>query len=175
MTITELNFDCARIAICDAGSFVFWLNISDPADRAFLDRAAAGPECARDGEELFELCGRFGIPEGLIAGKTDLFEVSPQQSDESRFFTCSFEGTSLLIVKSRDLMFWVDPVSSDNLDGLCLLGEKAGASDAGSFLALCREMKFPCGIIRDTRGQSERQDAEHQDRKNTKTKKEDTV
>ena len=72
MTISELNFDCASIAICDAGSFLFWLNISDPADRAFLDRAVSGPECARDGQELFELCGRFGIHKGLIAGKTDI-------------------------------------------------------------------------------------------------------
>ena len=76
MTISELNFDCASIAICDAGSFLFWLNISDPADRAFLDRAVSGPECARDGQELFELCGRFGIHKGLIAGKTDILEVS---------------------------------------------------------------------------------------------------
>ena len=153
MTITKLNFDCASIAICDAGSFLFWLNITDPADRAFLDRAVSGPECARDGRELFELCGRFGIHQGLIAGKTELLEVSSQSDGESRLFTCSFEGTSLLIVKSQDLMYWVDPVSEENLPGLCLLGNKASASDAEHFLALCREMSFPCGIIRDSRGQ----------------------
>ena len=154
MTISELNFDCASIAICDAGSFLFWLNISDPADRAFPDRAVSGPECARDGQELFELCGRFGIRKGLIAGKTDLLEVSAQSSsEEPHFFTCRFEGTPLLIVKSSDLMFWVDPVSEENLRGLCLLGNKTPASDAEHFLALCREMNFPCGIIRDSRKQ----------------------
>ncbi len=151
MTISELNFDCASIAICDAGSFLFWLNISDPADRAFLHRAVSGPEKAEDGQELFDLCGRFGIPLGLIAGKTDLFEVTARSDEAPHLFTCSFEGTPLLIVKSRSLMFWVDPVSEENLKGLILLGEKADSSDAGSFLALCREMKFPCGIIRDSR------------------------
>ena len=154
MTISELNFDCASIAICDAGSFLFWLNISDPADRAFLERAVSGPECARDGQELYELCGRFGIRKGLIAGKTDLCEVSAQSSSgEPHFFTCSFEGTPLLIVKSPNLMFWVDPVSEENLRGLCLLGNKSPAPDADHFLALCREMEFPCGIIRDSRRQ----------------------
>ena len=154
MTITELNCDCASIAICDAGSFLFWLNISDPADRAFLNRAVSGPECAKDGQELFELCDRFGIHMGLIAGKTALHEVSVQpHGREPHFFTCSFDGTPLLIVKSQDLMFWVDPVSEENLRGLCLLGNKSPASEAEQFLALCREMSFPCGIIRDSREQ----------------------
>lgn len=153
MTISELNFDCASIAICDAGSFLFWLNISDPADRAFLDRAVSGPECARDGQELFELCGRFGIHKGLIAGKTDILEVSAKSGGEPHFFTCSFEGTPLLIVKSQDLMFWVDPVSEENLEGLCLLGNRSPSPKAEKFLALCREMNFPCGIIRDSREQ----------------------
>ena len=154
MTITELNCDCASIAICDAGSFLFWLNISDPADRAFLNRAVSGPECAKDGQELFELCDRFGIHMGLIAGKTALHKVSVQpHGREPHFFTCSFDGTPLLIVKSQDLMFWVDPVSEENLRGLCLLGNKSPASEAEQFLALCREMSFPCGIIRDSREQ----------------------
>ena len=109
MTISELNCGCACIAICDAGNFIFWLNISDPADRAFLNRAVSGPECAKDGQELFELCDRFGIHMGLIAGKTDLHEVSARsQCGGPHFFTCSFDGTPLLIVKSQDLMFWVD-------------------------------------------------------------------
>ena len=139
MTISELNCGCACIAICDAGNFIFWLNISDPADRAFLNRAVSGPECAKDGQELFELCGRFGIHMGLIAGKTDLHEVSARsQCGGPHFFTCSF---------------WVDPVSEENLRGLCLLGNRSPASDAEPFLALCREMSFPCGIIRDSREQ----------------------
>lgn len=154
MTITELNCDCASIAICDAGNFIFWLNISDPADRAFLNRAVSGPECAKDGQELFELCGRFGIHMGLIAGKTELHEVSARsQCGGPHFFTCSFDGTPLLIVKSQDLMFWVDPVSEENLEGLCLLGNRSPSQKAEKFLALCREMNFPCGIIRDSRKQ----------------------